>query len=70
MLFEPLDPISANIIAKEIEDVILNFEPRVELSSVEVLENIDGNGYDVTVTFFLLNLEEPITTTIFLERLR
>jgi phage baseplate assembly protein W len=70
MLFEPLDPISANIIAKEIEDVILNFEPRVELSSVEVLENIDGNGYDVTVTFFLLNLEEPIATTIFLERLR
>jgi phage baseplate assembly protein W len=70
MLFEPLDPITANIIAKEVEDVITNFEPRVELSSVEVLEDETGNGYNVTVTFFLVNLEDPIQTTIFLERLR
>jgi phage baseplate assembly protein W len=70
MLFEPLDPITANIIAKEIEDVLTNFEPRVDLSSVEVLEDETGNGYNVTVTFFLVNLEEPIQTTIFLERLR
>lgn len=70
MLFEPLDPITANIIAKEIEDVIINFEPRVDLSSVEVIEDESGNGYNVTVTFFLVNLEDPIQTTIFLERLR
>jgi len=70
MLFEPLDPITANIIAKEIDDVITNFEPRVDLSSIDVIENYDGNGYDVIVTFFLLNTEEPIQTTIFLERLR
>ena len=70
MLFEPLDPITANIIAKEIDDVITNFEPRVDLNSIDVVENYDGNGYDVTVTFFLLNTEEPIQTTIFLERLR
>jgi phage baseplate assembly protein W len=70
MLFEPLDPITANIIAKEIEDVITNFEPRVDLSSVEVIEDESGNGYNVTVTFFLVNLEDPIQTTIFLERLR
>jgi phage baseplate assembly protein W len=70
MLFEPLDPITANIIAKEIDDVITNFEPRVDLSSIDVTENYDGNGYDVIVTFFLLNTEEPIQTTIFLERLR
>jgi phage baseplate assembly protein W len=70
MLFEPLDPITANIIAKEIEDVIVNFEPRVDISSVEVVEDESGNGYNVTVAFFLLNLEEPIQTTIFLERIR
>ena len=70
MLFEPLDPISATIIAREIEDVINNFEPRVDLKDVIVQENIDGNGYDVTVEFFLLNLEEPIIVDLFLERLR
>ena len=70
MLFEPLDPISATIISREIEDVINNFEPRVDLKNVIVQENIDGNGYDVTVEFFLLNLEEPIVVDLFLERLR
>ena len=70
MLFEPMDPITANIIAKEIEDVITNFEPRVQLRSIDVVENFDDNGYDITIEFFLLNLPEPIQTTIFLERLR
>lgn len=70
MLFEPLDPITATIISREIEDVITNFEPRVDLKDVIVQENIDGNGYDVTVEFFLLNLEEPIIVDLFLERLR
>ena len=70
MLFEPMDPITSNIIAKEIEDVITNFEPRVQLRSIDVVENFDNNGYDITIEFFLLNLPEPIQTTIFLERLR
>ena len=70
MLFEPMDPITAKIIAKEIEDVITNFEPRVQLRSIDVVENFDNNGYDFTIEFFLLNLPEPIQTTIFLERLR
>ena len=70
MLFEPLDGITANLIAKEIDDVITNFEPRVDVVSIEVNEDVDNNGYDVIVTFLLLNLENPIQTTIFLERIR
>lgn len=70
MLFEPLDPISASIIAREVEDVITNFEPRVDLDDVIVQEDIDGNGFNVTIKFFLLNLEEPIIIDLFLERLR
>ena len=70
MLFEPLDPISATIIAREIEDVITNFEPRVELKDIIVEEDYTNNGFNVTVEFFLLNLEEPIIVDLFLERLR
>lgn len=70
MLFEPLDPISASLIAREIEDVITNFEPRVRLQDVVVEEDVSGDGYNVSITFFLLNLEEPIEVSMFLERLR
>ena len=40
------------------------------LLDVVVEEDISGNGYNVSVTFFLLNLEEPVEVSMFLERLR
>ena len=70
MLFEPIDPVVAKILAKEITDVITNFEPRVDLQNVYVVENTDSNGFDVTIEFFMSNVAEPITVTFFLERLR
>ena len=70
MLFEQIDPVVASILSKEIRDVIENFEPRVNLQNVYVVENTDSNGFDVTIEFFMVNLPNPITVTFFLERLR
>lgn len=70
MLFEPLDPITANILAQEIRLIINNFEPRVRLEQVYVNENYDGNGFDVTLEFFMVNVPNPISVSFFLERLR
>lgn len=70
MLFEPVDSVTANLLSKEITDVINNFEPRVKLENVRVEENFDGNGFDVTMTFFIVNLPNPISVSFFLERLR
>lgn len=70
MLFEPLDPVTANILAQEIKNVVNNFEPRVKLEQVFVKENYDGNGFDVTLEFFMVNVPNPISVSFFLERLR
>ena len=70
MLFEPLDPVTANILAQEIKNVVNNFEPRVNLEQVFVKENYDGNGFDVTLEFFMVNVPNPISVSFFLERLR
>lgn len=70
LLFEPLDSMTANLLAREISDVINNFEPRVKLENVYVFENFEGNGFDVTIEFFLQNVPEPINLLFFLERLR
>ncbi|CAB4124112.1 COG3628 Phage baseplate assembly protein W [uncultured Caudovirales phage] len=70
MLFEPIDPVIAGILAKEIQDTITNFEPRVDIRNVYVMENTDGNGFDVTLEFYMVNSPEPITVSFFLERLR
>ena len=71
MLFEPMTPITANILARKIEDVIENFEPRAKLIGVRALPNLDRNEYEVTIEFYVVNTPtELVDLTIFLERLR
>lgn len=70
MLFMPVDPVTASSLGKEIEVVIQNFEPRVSTNKVLVTENTDGNGFDVTLEFFIVNTTEPLAVSFFLERLR
>ena len=71
MLFEPMTPITANILARKIEDVIENFEPRARLIGVRALPNLDRNEYEVTIEFFVVNTPtELVDMTVFLEVLR
>ena len=71
MLFENMTPITAFIIAKKIEDVIENYEPRAKLIGVKALPNLDTNEYEVTIEFYVVNAPtELVDLTVFLERLR
>jgi phage baseplate assembly protein W len=71
MLFENMSNMTAFILAKKIEDVIENFEPRVKLISVRADPNLDRNEYEVTIEFFVVNTPtELIDLTVFLEVLR
>jgi hypothetical protein len=70
-LFEPVSPSTASLLARHIEDCIVNFEPRAELSNVIVAGDIDRNRYDVTIEFYVINSAAELQTLdIFLERLR
>jgi phage baseplate assembly protein W len=69
-LFEPLDDMTAMNIREEILTSITNFEPRVKVDYVSVSPNFDADGFDVTIRFYLLNSIRPVTTAIFLQRLR
>ena len=71
MLFENMSNMTAFILAKKIEDVIENFEPRVRLISVRADPNLDRNEYEVTIEFFVVNAPtELVDLTVFLEVLR
>ena len=69
-LFEPLDDMTAMNIKDEILTSITNHEPRVKVDYVNVTPNFDADGFDVTIRFYLLNSIRPVTTAIFLQRLR
>lgn len=70
-LFEPMTPFTANLLTRQIKDVIENFEPRVELVSIKADPNLDRNAYDVTITFNVVNAEsELVELDLLLERIR
>lgn len=71
VLFEPVDVSTADILGKYIEECIVNFEPRAELSNVIVNGDIDRNEYNVTIEFYVINSPSDLQSVeIILERLR
>jgi len=55
-LFENIDDISASVIKDEIENTIENYEPRVELISVDVAPNYENNEFNVTITYRIVGI--------------
>ena len=71
LLFELMTPLTSAVIARKIQDVIENFEPRARLTGVQSIPNFDRNAYEVTVYFYVVNAPtELVEVTQLLERLR
>ena len=71
LLFENMTPLTSAVIARKIQDVIENFEPRARLTGVNVVPDFDRNAYDVTVYFYVVNTPtELVDMSIMLERIR
>ena len=70
LLFENVDNLIAARIEKEIEETILNFEPRVQISNITAIPDADNNAYGITLEFFVINNANPVTINFFLERIR
>ena len=58
-LFENVDDLSAISIRDEIEQAIINYEPRVDLQKVEVFPNFDDNAFDVIITYIIVGADVP-----------
>ena len=58
-LFENVDEVSALAIEDEIKSSIINFEPRVNLSFVNVKPNPDDNEMNVTIEYESTGIDIP-----------
>ena len=58
-LFENVDEISASTIEDEIRNSIRNYEPRVELVSVNVYPDYDNNSFDVVIVYDIIGADVP-----------
>ena len=71
LLFENISPMVSAVLARKIEDVINNFEPRCRLVSVRAIPDYDRNIYNVSIEFYVVNAPtELVDLSVMLERLR
>jgi len=70
LLFENADPLTETFLTDAVKEVIDNYEPRVELQEARVQLDPDNNGYNLSLYYIILNTNEPIITSMFLERIR
>ena len=56
LLFENFGPITGNQLSRNIEEMILNLEPRARVETVECFPVPDSNRYDVRIYFYVENL--------------
>lgn len=69
-LFENYTVAMKNIVTQEIDNVILNYEPRAELLDVLYQGVPHENRLNVVIVFRIINISEPITLNLLLERTR
>jgi phage baseplate assembly protein W len=70
MLFEPMTPLTALNLQRKVQEVLINFEPRIKLVQIVANPNIDSNSYDLRIYFYVIGSNDLIEVQTFLERLR
>ena len=70
LLFEPITPLTAINLKRKVEEVLLNFEPRINLVQILATPDIDRNSYHLRIMFYVIGISDPVTVETFLERLR
>ena len=58
LLFENFGPITGNQLARQIEEMITNFEPRANVESVECYPVPASYKYDVRIYFYIQNYKK------------
>ena len=70
LLFEPINPLTANLLRDEIVRTINNYEPRATIASIDINAYPDQNGYSVAMFFYIGNQTTPTGVTLVLKRSR
>lgn len=70
LLFENSNPLTMIYLQDAIIEILENYEPRIRLEDVVVTEDLDNNGFNVRLTYIIRQRELPVTSSLFLERIR
>jgi hypothetical protein len=70
-LFEPLDYATAGQVSASIEGTLAEFEPRIDVLSIETYPKFNDNGFGVELEYAIVGSDNPPTAVeLFLSRTR
>jgi phage baseplate assembly protein W len=70
LLFDNVDIVTASMLEDAIGRLINIYEPRVQITSLNVYADVDNYGFNVQLEYIILNTETPATFNLFLEKIR
>ena len=70
MLFENITPQTFVTMKDHIKDVLAAHEPRADVLDVVISDTSNDHEVQVQIVFAILNLQEPVTLELILERIR
>jgi phage baseplate assembly protein W len=69
-LFDLMDGVTKYAMKDQIKNALKNFESRVQVVSVDIVDSTRDNGYDINLQYTIINTYEVQTITVFLEKIR
>jgi len=70
LLFENFTPMTRVFLQRKIEEVLINYEPRIQLQNVSVDDDQDKNRLVVDIYFYVVGVSGPQQVQTFLQRVR
>ncbi len=70
LLFENFTPMTKIFLQRKIEEVLINYEPRINLQNVAVDDDQDRNRLVVDIYFYVVGVPGPQVVQTFLQRVR
>lgn len=70
LLFEPFDDITGDVMRDRIQTAIENYIKRIELLELDVDANADMNEMNISIKFNMVNVLQPQTIEIIVQRKR
>ena len=69
-LFEPFTSFLIEDVEASIQVAASNFEKRINVLNVSILNDIDRNAFSVSIIFSIINRPDPVQLDLFLRRVR
>jgi phage baseplate assembly protein W len=70
LLFEPAGLFTEIMLRDNIKNVLDNHEPRIRVTSIDVIDNTQANSYGIIVNFKIKEFDQATSVNIELRRLR